>query len=112
MNHNEHVIRLQGAAAGGPGVSGHVMRDLVEVLVTGTEQTLRYRIEGRSTAKGTVPKWLKVASDFTLVWEPGKQDGATFAVISRPLTESLPDRFTQLGLLEDFDPAKSPVELF
>ncbi|MGI5863487.1 MAG: hypothetical protein ACOX6T_15735 [Myxococcales bacterium] len=106
-----HKVILQGPAARDDKVSGHLFRDLLDVLVEGSKRSLRFRLEGRSTFKGPQPKWLRTAADFDLLREPGL--GASSAVIqARPLVETMPERFQQGDLFVDLDPRKSPVELF
>lgn len=107
----QHKVVLHGPAAGHDRVSGHVFRDLLDVLVEGAERALRLQIEGRSTAKGAAPHWLRQAADFSLVHRP--EVGASAAVIeASPLMSSMPERFRQGELFDDLDPRQSPIELF
>jgi hypothetical protein len=41
-----------------------VLRDILDVLVDGCQQATRLRIDGRSTAPGTVPGWLESIASF------------------------------------------------
>lgn len=106
---DKHQIVLHGVPE--DRISGHLFRDLLDVLVEGAERTLRFRIEGRSSAMGPYPKWLRPAADFALVREP--KLGANQAIIeARPLVETMPDRFRQEDMFADLDPKRSPIELF
>ncbi|MBI5547199.1 MAG: hypothetical protein HY901_25235, partial [Deltaproteobacteria bacterium] len=106
-----HTVTLKGPAARDERVSGHLFRDLLDVLVEGSERSLRFRLEGRSSPKGPQPKWLRTAADFDLLRRP--ELGASSAVIeARPLVETMPERFHHGDLFVDLDPRKSPVELF
>lgn len=111
MTH-EHVITLRGTSAGDERVSGHLLRDLLDILVEGSEQTLRYRIEGRSTARGTPPGWLRPASDFQIEALHAAGEPLAFKVDARPLAEVMPEKFAQATLFEGVDGSKSPVDLF
>ena len=108
----EHHITLRGPALERRGVSSHLLRDVVALLVQGTERSLRYRLEGRSTAPGALPSWLRPASDFQLIAIGEAQGTRTFEVHAQPLLESMPERFSQGTLFDDLDPRKSPLELF
>lgn len=109
---NLHQIILSGPAVSDERISGHLFRDLMDVLVDGAERALRYRIEGRSTAGGgPYPKYLRAAADFALLRKP--ELGANSAVIeARPLVETMPDRFVQGEMFADLDPSRSPIDLF
>lgn len=106
-----HTVTLEGPAARQERVSGHLFRDLLDVLVEGSERSLRFRLEGRSSPKGPQPRWLRTAADFDLLRRP--ELGASSAAIeARPLVETMPERFQRGDLFADLDPRKSPVELF
>ncbi len=109
---HEHVITLRGAAASEAGLSGHLLRDLMNVLVVGAEQSLRYRLDGRSTARGTPPGWLRSASDFELIAMERGPGRRAFRVQARPLVDTMATRFAQADMFDDLDPKKSPLELF
>ena len=109
---HKHTITLAGPAADGRGLSGHVLRDLFDVLVQGAEQSLRFRLEGRSTARGVAPAWVRSASDFEMT-DLERSDGTrTMRLEARPLIESMPEKFPQADLFDDFDPTRSPLEFF
>ena len=105
---HEHTITLKGAAIDGAGLSGHVLRDLFAVLVQGAEQSLRYRMEGRSTARGTSPSWLRSASDFQMLEVSAGTHERTLHLEARSLVDSMPEKFAQATMFEDLDPRRSP----
>ncbi|MEQ8278967.1 MAG: hypothetical protein RMA76_32510 [Deltaproteobacteria bacterium] len=107
----QHKIVIRGSAVGDDRISGHVFRDLLDVLVEGSERALRFYIDGRSTARGTQPGWIRSAADFQLV-RGVEGDAGTAIVEARPLIETMPERFQQSELFSDVDPALSPIELF
>lgn len=109
---HEHTITLIGERARDRGLSGHVLRDLFRVLIDGSEQSLRFRLEGRSTARGTPPAWLRPASDFQMVELSRTNDSQTLRLEARALVDSMPDKFQQADLFDDLDPKQSPLELF
>ncbi len=108
---NIHQIQLQGPALKAGRLSGHMFRDVLDVLVEGSERALRLRIEGKSTSKGTTPRWLKAASDFTLITGP-TATGTGAHVEGQPLLETMSDRFHAGEFFADLDPRKSPLDLF
>ncbi|MDP1920253.1 MAG: hypothetical protein Q8L14_28670 [Myxococcales bacterium] len=109
---HEHTITLRGPALDGPGVSGHLLRDLFGVLVQGAEQSLRFRLEGRSTFRGTQPAWLRSAADFQMLEIERARGSRTLKLEALSLLESMPDRFEQGTLFDDFDPRRSPLAFF
>lgn len=109
---HKHTITLWGPAASEPGISGHLLRDLFDVLVQGAEQSLRFRIEGRSSARGAVPAWLRDASDFQMIDLASGTGARTMRVEARALVDSMPDRFAQRAMFDDLDATRSPIELF
>jgi hypothetical protein len=108
---DQHKIVLYGPAASADRISAHMFRDLLDVLVEGAERALRFRIEGRSTARGTPPAWLRPASDFDLIRAP-HVGVATALIEAKPLISTMPDRFRQGDVFADLDPRQSAIELF
>lgn len=109
---HEHTITLRGPAAETAGLSAHLLRDLFDVLVQGAEQSLRFRLEGRSSPSGSPPAWLRNAADFEMVDLARSRSGRTFRLKAKSLVDSMPERFRQAKLFEDLDPDRSPLELF
>lgn len=108
---DQHKVVLYGPGAAHDRVSAHVFRDLLDVFVEGAERALRFRIEGRSTAKGKAPQWLRHASDFSLVRQPDLDTSAAL-IEAQPLIRTMPERFKQEDLFVDLDPRQSPFDLF
>lgn len=109
---HQHTITLAGPAASAEGLSSHVLRDLFDVLVQGAEQSLRLRIEGRSTARGTAPAWLRPASDFQMIDIERGEGQRTLKLVAPALIDTMPGRFPQADLFDDLDPRRSPLEFF
>jgi hypothetical protein len=100
-----HTIRLSGDRARGARIQGSVLGDLTAVLLDATRGALRLRVEGRSTARGSLPAWLGAAADFEIV---GIEAGSTLLVVEAPtLLEAAPALFAQQALFEPVDSAES-----
>ncbi len=104
-----HDIRLEGPAIRAERISGPLLHDLLHLIVEGSQRALRLRLEGRSTARGTPPGWLKGATVFDLLPE---KDGKAIHLDAPPLLETMHERFKQRDLFPDLDPAKSALDLF
>jgi len=108
---DQHKVILYGAGVAPDRVSAHVFRDLLDVFLEGAERALRFRMEGRSTAKGAPPHWLRSASDFSLVRRADLEASAAL-IEACPLIETMSERFKQGDMFVDLDPRQSPLELF
>ena len=98
-----YAVRLSGPGVRSGRVSGSVLRDLLEVLVEGSRRALRFRVEGRSTARGAPPAWLNAASAFEVV---GLTEGSTVIEIEAPqLQDSFESFLPQFG---PFDQLEAP----
>lgn len=79
------------------------------MLLDGTRGALRQRVEGRSTARGTLPAWLHAAANFDVV---GFGAGSTVIVIeAKSLSDVAPSLFAQRELFEPIDPSDSAFGL-
>jgi hypothetical protein len=100
-----HTIRLTGDRARGARITASVLGDLTAVLLDATRGALRLRVEGRSTARGSLPAWLSGATDFEVV---GIEAGSTLLVVEAPtLIEAAPALFAQHSLFEPIDSSDS-----
>jgi hypothetical protein len=98
---------MEGEEARGARISGTVLGEITDVLIDATRGALRQRVEGRSTARGSVPAWLKAAADFDIV---GIEAGSTILVIEAPrLVDVAPSLFSQQEL---FEPVESSDTAF
>jgi hypothetical protein len=104
-----HEIRIAGPAVSHDRVSGPLLSDLLRIMVDGAQEVLRFRLEGRSRAKGTKPAWLRPAADFQFL---PTGDPSLVRLEARPLRESLPERFRQRDFFETVNPDKSALDLF
>ncbi|HET8774303.1 MAG TPA: hypothetical protein VFP80_10945 [Thermoanaerobaculia bacterium] len=96
-----HTVRLSGDRARGARITASVLGELTGVLLDATRGALRVRVEGRSTAHGSVPAWLRAAADFDIL---GIETGSTVLVIEAPaLSEAAPALFRQQELFEPID---------
>lgn len=104
-----HTIRLTGDAARGARIAGSALRDLTDVLLDATRGALRQRVEGRSTARGSLPSWLQEAADFEVV---GIESGSTVLAVEAPvLADVAPSLFSQRKLFEPVDESESAFGL-
>lgn len=79
------------------------------MLLDATRGSLRLRVEGRSTARGSLPAWLAAAADFEVV---GIEAGSTTLVVEAPaLAEAAPALFRQQALFEPVDASDSAFGL-
>lgn len=79
------------------------------MLIDATRGALRQRVEGRSTARGSVPAWLEAAADFDVI---GLEAGSTVLVIeARRLLEAAPSLFSKQELFEPVDSSDSAFGL-
>lgn len=104
-----HRIALHGPRAGADRISGHLLRDLLDAIVEGAERALRFRLEGRSTARGPSPKWLRPAADFSVQTTTTARE---LSIHATTLLEAMPDRFRTGDLFVDLDPGRSAIDLF
>ena len=105
-----YTVRLSGPDVRSGRISAGVLRDLLDVLVEGSRRALRFRMEGRSTARGTPPAWLGAASAFEVV---GLTEGSTLIEIEAPeLQGAFGNLLPQLGPFEPMEPRSTGLTLF
>jgi hypothetical protein len=86
-----------------------ILAELTDLLVDATRGSLRQRVEGRSTARGTLPAWLDAAANFDVV---GFEAGSTVLLIEAPsLSDAAPALFSQRELFEPVDSSESAFGL-
>ena len=94
-------IRLDGPGVRGVRVSGTLLRDLLSIVIEGSQQALRIRTQGRSTARGALPAWIAAASEFSVCI----REGSTVLELELPtLVETNPEEFRQRQLFPEVDP--------
>lgn len=104
-----YTVRLSGPGVRSGRVSASVLRDLLDILVEGSRRALRFRLEGRSTARGTPPAWLNAASAFEVV---GLTEGSTVIEMEAPrLQDSVEDFLPQLGPFDQLDEPSTSLTL-
>jgi len=106
-----HNIRLIGSGMKGARISALTFKELLSVLVDGSKGALRFRAEGRSTARGADPSWLMKAADFELVQ---LSEGSTILTIdSPPVVEAAPEKFAQKDIFwRNLEGTESAFEMF
>ena len=107
--HQRYIVRLVGEQARGARIAGSVLGEITDVLVDATRGALRQRVEGRSTAPGTVPAWLEAAAEFDVI---GLEAGSTVLVIeAKRLMDVAPALFSQEALFEPVDSSETAFDL-
>lgn len=103
------MVRLVGERARGARIAGSILGELTDVLLDATRGSLRQRVEGRSTARGSIPAWLQTAADFDVI---GLESGSTLLLIEAPsLCDVAPSLFAQRELFEPVDASDSAFGL-
>lgn len=103
-----YIIKLVGPASKGARISGRILRQLLAATIDGAVESMRLRIEGRSTARGGVPSWLQRATDFEVL---GTEAGSTDILIEMPtLAEADPERFGQAEMFLRVKPLDSAID--
>lgn len=106
-----HDIKLKGPSIQPARISASLFHDLLHIFVEGAQRALRFRIEGRSTARGSQPAWLRSAAQFDLLIEPQHEPGL-FRVEARPLKQTLPENLRSSDVLVDMGSTGTAVDLF
>lgn len=100
-------VRLDGPGVRGTQVNGALLRDLLTVLIEGSQRALRIRTQGRSTARGVLPAWIAAATDFSVQII----EGSTVLQVEGPsLFEAAPEEFRQAQLFPEIDPARPAID--
>ena len=103
-------ISLQGPNARGTTIAAAALRDVLDILLEGSQRAVRLAVEGRSTARGTIPGWLEDAAGFDLT---SIDEGSTqLAIAAQPLRSAVPQHFAQLDFFGEADGESSSVEVF
>ena len=108
----KHHIKLDGPGVSGTRVSAHVLRNLLDVVIDGSQRAVRIRTQGRSIARGQLPHWIDASSEFTVQ----VLAGSTVLELEAPsLQEAAPEAFAQQEMFQmfpDIDPALSSFDYF
>jgi hypothetical protein len=104
-----HDIRIGGSAVRDMRIAGPVLAHILGTIVEGTTRVLRYRLEGRSKAPGSLPAWLRPAAGFDVI---SSLDPGIVQLEACSLADTLPERFRQGDLFQTVDPDKSALDLF
>ena len=110
MKHRKLKLKLTGEGMRGTRVDAALLRDLLDAVVEGTRGSVRLRMEGRSSARGTAPAWLERAAAFDLV---AIEDGSTEVVLeAATLARAVPEQFQQIQMFGGLDGSLSCLDLF
>lgn len=104
-----YEIQLRGDAATGDRISASALRDVLGILVDGSRRALRYRLEGRSTAKGTPPQWIRSGARFEVLRDSAANN---IKIEAHAIGELIPERLKQGELFRPLDPSRSALALF
>ncbi|WNG26538.1 hypothetical protein F0U62_22860 [Cystobacter fuscus] len=108
---SRHEIKLKGPVIRPERIPAPLFQELLHIFVEGAQRALRLRIEGRSTARGTQPAWMRSAAQFDLLIEPPSEPGV-FRVESRPLRQVLPANLRPGETPHGLDLAQTAVDFF
>ena len=102
-----HKIELKGPGACGTVVNARLLRTVLGVLIDGSQQAVRLRTQGRSKARGSLPKWIDAATEFQVEIS----EGSTVLEVQAPtLFEADPDGFSQQQLFPEVDPHLTTID--
>lgn len=104
-----YEVQLRGPAATASSLSAAALRDVLGILVDGSRRALRYRLEGRSTAKGTPPQWMRAGARFEIL---GSGSANAIKIEAHPIGDLIPDRIKQGDLFRSLDPSRPALALF
>lgn len=90
-----YKIQLGSAGLQRRRVDGVVLKNLLDILIVGTRQALRLRVDGRSSFCGQIPEWLTMAAGFDFVLDPPE---GLIAIEMKSLVQSAPEKFSQMSL--------------
>lgn len=100
-------IKLEGPDVRGTKVNGSMLRDLLTLLIEGSQRSLRVRTQGRSAARGALPGWIAAATEFSVEI----LEGSTVLQIELPsLFEAAPEDFRQTQLFPEVNPALPAID--
>jgi hypothetical protein len=108
---SHHAIKLKGPVIRPERIPAPLFGDLLGIFVEGAQRALRLRVEGRSTARGTLPAWVRSAAQFDLLLEPPSEPGV-FRVESSPLRQLLPEHLRAGEGPFGLAPDQTAVDLF
>lgn len=107
----KYVYKLIGPDIKGPGLSAALLRDVLDILVDGSEKAVRLVFEGRSTARGKVKPWVSAAAELRFV--EIKEGSAEIVTEAAPINDVLPSDLKQLDFfVPDIDGSRTCLDLF
>lgn len=105
----KHHIKLDGPGVSGTRVNACVLRNLLDVVIDGSQRAVRLRTQGRSLARGQLPRWIQASSEFTVQVLEGS---TVLEVEALSLQEAGPKEFEQRELFPEINPELSSFDYF
>ena len=100
-------LRLEGPGLSGTWVNGPLLREVLTILIDGSQRALRIRTQGRSTARGALPDWIASATEFSVQIQEGS---TVFEIESPSLLDAAPNEFRQDQLFPEIDPTRPAID--
>lgn len=102
-------IVIEGPATRGTRVSAEALQAILDIILEGSRRALRLRTQGRSTTRGTSPRWIHQATGFDVELI----SGSTVLRLSGPtIVESNPEQFAQRDLFPELDVELTAIDYF
>ena len=103
----KRTVKIEGTPVKGTVVDAAVLRDLLSLTIDGAQMALRLRTQGRSTARGVLPRWIQLATKYDVEIKTG----STVLELTGPtLAEADPDAFGQRDLFPELDPDLTAID--
>jgi hypothetical protein len=100
-------LKLEGPSVTGTRVNAPLLREILALLIDGSQKALRIRTQGRSTSRGVLPDWIAAATEFTVQI----REGSTVLDIESPsLLDAAPNEFRQTQLFPEIDPTRPALD--
>lgn len=95
------TVHLRGHGLRGERIDAALLRDMLKLLLEGSQRALRLRTQGRSVARGATPNWIQKAADVVL----RITEGSTKLEVEAPsIRRACPQEFAQTQLFPELDP--------
>lgn len=107
----KHIYKLIGPDIRGPRISAALLRDMLDILVDGSERAIRLVFEGRSTTRAKAKPWISaaVAVQFVEI----RESSAEIVTEAPPINNALPSDLKQLDFfVPTVDGSKTCLDLF
>ncbi|MBU0703692.1 MAG: hypothetical protein KKC18_07480 [Chloroflexi bacterium] len=103
----KRTVKIEGTPVKGTVVDATVLSDLLSLTIDGAQMALRLRTQGRSTARGVLPKWIQLATKYDVEIKAG----STVLELTGPtLAEADPEEFGQRDMFPELDPDLTAID--